>query len=190
MGYIKHQNIKLYNNLFLLESRDSSPIDHQVLEHSDRTFLKYVLSFNFFLSFFYFFYPMSFAKIQIEIYLVVKPRYLNEPAVGIFKDLSQYLLRYSRILSGIPLSFEIEGVKPTGKILEDGSIYANCLVSFCVFAVGPGSILHAIDGYVCGVFPVTIDENESFTGDFMVKSMEDSKLIGSISNVMIEDSDF
>lgn len=133
---------------------------------------------------------MSFEEVQIEIYLVVKAKYLNEPAVGIFKDLSQYLLRYSRILSGFPLSFEIEGVKPTGKILADGSIYANCLVSFCVFGVGPGSILHSVNGYVCGIFPVTVDQDEDFTGDFMIKDIEESRLIGSKTAIADEESDF
>ena len=132
---------------------------------------------------------MAFEKVQLEIYLLVKPRFLNEPSVGIFKELSQYLLKYSHILSGYPLSFEIEGVKPTGKILEDGSIYANCLISFCVFGVGKGSILTSVNGYVSGVFPVVVDGNENFTGDFMVKSVEETGLIGTESKIE-EESDF
>ena len=132
---------------------------------------------------------MAYEKVQLEIYLVVKPKYLNEPAVGIFRELSQFLLRYSHILSGFPLSFDIEGVKPTGKILEDGSIYAYCLVSFCVFGVGKGSILTADNGYVCNVFPVVVDNNENFNGDFVVKSIEESKLIGTVAKAIIEESE-
>lgn len=132
---------------------------------------------------------MAFEKVQLELFLVVKPKFLNEPAVGIFKELSQYLLKYSHILSGFPLSFEIEGVKPTGKILEDGSIYANCLISFCVFGVGKGSILTSVNGYVCSVFPVVVDESDNFTGDFLVKSIEENRLIGTESKIE-EESDF
>jgi hypothetical protein len=148
---------------------------------------------------------LLFNSVKMEIFLVIRPKYLNEPAVGIFKDISQFLLKYSQILSGFPLSFEIEGVKPTGKILEDGSIYANCLINFCVFSVKPGTVLQSVDGYVNGIFPVEMTQEgndnfeaggnngvQRFTGDFVVKKIEEEKLFGGrmVNGIEEEEDEF
>lgn len=132
---------------------------------------------------------MAFEKTQIEMMLVTRPKFLNDPSTGIFKDLSRYLFKYSYILDAFPFSFEIEGVKPTGRILDDGSVYTDCLVSFTSFKCSPGDILHASDGYVCAVFHSIVDGSDSFTGDFRVTSIENDKILGTSSNVE-EDSDF
>ncbi|KAM0681814.1 hypothetical protein GINT2_000331 [Glugoides intestinalis] len=132
---------------------------------------------------------MSFEKVKLELELAIRPKYLNDPSTSIFKQLSRYLLQYSTILKGFPLSFEIEGVLPAGRILEDGCVYSKCRINFILFKVAPGDILDCIDGNICGIFKVKVDNEDSYNGEVTVKSVEDDIIIGN-KIAIVEDSDF
>lgn len=131
---------------------------------------------------------MNFEKNRVEIYLAIRPRHLQDPSESIFRQLSKRLLMYSSVLSGFSLSFTIEGIFHTGKILEDGSVYINCLIDFCVLKITPGSVMFCTDGSLMGIFPVVVDDDVKYTGDFVVKSVTMGKIVG--KKLHQEDSDF
>lgn len=131
---------------------------------------------------------MGFEKVKIEIYLAIRPKHLHDPSESIFKQLSKNLLIYSSTLGGFPLSFTIEGVFQSGRVLEDGSVYVNCLIEFCVLKIVPSATMYCTDGSLMGIFPVVVDDDEGYTGDFAVKGVAKGKIIGRPSHQ--EDSDF
>lgn len=132
---------------------------------------------------------MVFQKIKMELGLAISPKYLNDPSTSIFKQLSKHLLQYSNILSGFPLSFNIEGVLPAGKILENGCVFVNCLVTFCTFRVVPGDTLYCTDGIVCGIFNVSVEKEENFNGEITVTKINKDNIEG-IKCKSEEESDF
>lgn len=132
---------------------------------------------------------MSFEKVKLEVELAIQPKYLNDPSTSIFKQLSRCLLQYSTTLKGFPLSFEIEGIVPAGRILEDGSVYTKCRINFLLFQVAPGDILDCIDGNVCSIFKVNVDNDDAYNGEVTVKSIEDDIIIAKKADI-VEDSDF
>lgn len=132
---------------------------------------------------------MNFEKMKVEIYLAIRPKHLRDPSESIFKQLSRNLLVHSSVLGGLPLSFTIEGVFQSGRILEDGSVYVNCLIEFCVLKVVPSTAMYCMDGSLMGIFPVVVDGDEKYTGEFAVKSVTKGKIVGGKSSHQ-EDSDF
>lgn len=123
-------------------------------------------------------FVMSLQRVKIEMSLPISPKYLDDPSTSIFKQLSKHLLLYSHILSGFPLSFQIEGVLPKGKILDDGSVYSVCLISFYVFKVTVGDVISCVDGCSLGIFTVQVEEEEDYTGDIIVKEIEGDTIKG------------
>ncbi|ELA42122.1 uncharacterized protein VICG_00763 [Vittaforma corneae ATCC 50505] len=132
---------------------------------------------------------MGFEKVKMELGMSIRPKYLNDPSTSIFKQLCKHLLQYSYNLSGFPLSFTIEGVLPAGKILEDGSVYVDCLVSFYIFRVSPGDVLCSVNGNVCGIFSALVGNEENYTGDIIVKGVDRDKILG-MKSAMEEESGF
>lgn len=132
---------------------------------------------------------MGFEKVKMELGVAIRPKYLNDPSTSIFKHLCKYLLQYSYILDGFPLSFNIEGVLPAGTILEDGSVYVDCLVTFYIFRVSPGDVLCSVNGSVYGIFNTLVDGEESYTGDIVVKSIDRDTILAAKSTIE-DDSEF
>lgn len=131
---------------------------------------------------------MVFEKIKLEIYIAIRPRFLNDPSTSIFQQLSENLLTYSHALQGFPLSFTIEGIFESGKMLENGAIYVNCLIEFVVLKIIPNSSMYCSNGTLYGIFPVLVDDNSAFTGEFTVKEYKNS-IIGTERRAE-EESDF
>lgn len=137
---------------------------------------------------------MTFLKTKVEVFLPIRPRNLYDPSVDINKLLSNVLFIYSSKLNGFPICYSILGISSSGKILEDGKVYINCLIEFCIIKVVENLKMSCNDGYILGTIPVFIEDLEeekrnSFTGDFFVKNSDNSKIIG-ISTAEPEDSDF
>lgn len=121
----------------------------------------------------------GFAKIQLEIHLSIAPKFLQDPSECIFEQLSRLLLKYSTTLSGIPLSFRVEGITPHGKIMDDGSVYINTLTEWVVAKVSPGDCIDATDGMYMLTFPCEVDGDDSYQGRFRVKSIaRPSRIVG------------
>lgn len=121
----------------------------------------------------------SFVRTQIEIHLSIAPKSLQEPSECIFEHLSRLLLKYSRTLAGIPLSFQVGGITPYGRILDDGSIYINTLTEWVVVKIAPGDRIDATDGMYMLTFPCEVDGDDDYHGCFKVKSIEkSSKIVG------------
>lgn len=114
----------------------------------------------------------SFCKIKIEIFFSIHPRFLSDPSQSIYHQLKGCLFKYSKSLNGFPLSFSLEGVTPWGQILDDGSVYVNTLVEFCVLKIVPGDSITSHEGLLMNVFPCIVDEDESFTGSFRFTGVE------------------
>jgi len=132
---------------------------------------------------------MSFEKIKVEIFIPIRPRLLSDPSTSIFQQLSKNLLRYSNSLGGFPMSFTIEGIFESGQILEDGSIYVNCLIDFCVLKIIPHEQMYCSNGALYGIFPVIVDEDNAYTGEFAVKGFSKNVIIGTQKGIE-EESDF
>lgn len=121
----------------------------------------------------------TFKKVRTEIHFSIHPRYLSDPSQSIYNQLNSYLFKYSRSIGGFPLSFSLEGVTPWGKINDDGSVYVNTLVDFCILKLIPNNIIRSEDGIVMNVFPCVVDGNQSYTGEFRVCNIEErNKIMG------------
>ncbi len=131
---------------------------------------------------------MAFEKVKIKLGIAIHPKYLNDPSSSIFKQLSKHLLQYTHIISGFPLCFNIDGVLPAGKILENGSVYVDGLITFYIFKVTPGDMLYSMDGTICGIFNALIEGEESYTGEMVVKGVEKDMIIG--TKISVEEEEF
>lgn len=132
---------------------------------------------------------MSLQKVKLEMKIQISPKYLDDPSTSIFKQLSKHLLLYSHILNGFPLSFEIEGVLPEGRILEDGSVCSICLITFYVFKTAVGDTISCVDGCAFSIFTVQVEDEEEYTGDVLIKEIEGEVIKGVKANTE-EDSEF
>lgn len=127
-----------------------------------------------------------FARIKLQIYLPIAPKFLQDPSLCIHEKVSRLLLKYSKRISGIPLSFVIEGITPLGRILDGGGVYVNTLLEFCVLKIIPGNYISSVDGMYLNTFPCEVDKEDGHTGSFRVKSIErNGKIVG--TNISEED---
>lgn len=121
----------------------------------------------------------NFCVTKATVYLSIYPKLFNDPYQCIHKQISRFLLQYSKILSGILFSFNIEGIIPKGKILEDGSVYINTLIEACVLKIAEGDEIEAVDGMYMKIFTCVVDKEENFNGTFIVKKIEkNGKIFG------------
>lgn len=128
---------------------------------------------------------LPFASVRAEGFVPVLPRYLSDPSASIFLQFSRLLFCYSSELSGIPLSFTVEGVIPQGRILDGGSVYVNVLVTFCVLKIVPGTYLPAKDGLCMNIFQCVVDGSENYTGRFRIVDVQQPcRIIGTLLSVL------
>ncbi len=121
----------------------------------------------------------KFYIIKATIYLTIYPKFLNDPFICIYKQLSKFLLTYSKTFDGIMLSFTIQGITPNGRILDDGSVYVNTLIEACVLKIKVGDKIQATDGMYMNTFSCEVDKEDSFNGEFIVKNIHiNGKIIG------------
>ena len=134
-------------------------------------------------------YPMPrFTRIKLQMHLPIAPRFLQDPSLCIHEKVSRLLLKYSKAVDGIPLSFSIEGITPFGRILDGGCVYVNTLLVLCVLKMAPGDCISSVDGMYLSAFPCEVDKEDGHTGDFRVKSIEkNGKIFGT---TISEDDDF
>lgn len=121
---------------------------------------------------------MSYEKVRAELGLAIQPEYLGDPSTCIFKQITKSLLQYSHPLQGFPLSFVIGGILPAGKILPDGSVYVDCLVTFYILRISPGDVVCSSEGTLCGIFGISVENEENYTGDVIVKRIEKDVVYG------------
>lgn len=99
-----------------------------------------------------------------------------DPEDEIATKLQDYLFSYSHLLQGVPLTYELVGIIPMGKICgETGAIFLEALARFLILSFNIGNVLTCVDGFLMGVFSVIIDKDEEYTGNFKVVNINSYK---------------
>ena len=118
--------------------------------------------------------PKKFGRTDMGQAVPIPPRCQDSSIPFLQARLSKLGLKYSRKYGLLPITLQIKGISPDGRVLENGEVLVDLLAEVYALRIAIGDQAEAQAGSFMGAVPCLVDGDDQYTGVFRLTSVSAS----------------